>query len=56
MLSILMIALYSTRLWGVLPSDHTRISWEGHLFGFLGGAIAARFLESLKDIQFMNLI
>jgi membrane associated rhomboid family serine protease len=49
-LSILMIALYSTTLWGVLPSDDQKISWEGHLFGFFGGAIAASFLETLRII------
>jgi membrane associated rhomboid family serine protease len=53
-LSILMIALYSTTLWRVLPSDNTGISWEGHLFGFLGGAIAARLLEPLKLLLILS--
>jgi len=34
---------YGSLLWGVLPT-HIGISWEGHLFGFLGGVLAARFL------------
>lgn len=35
--------LYGSLLWGVLPMQYG-ISWEGHLFGFLGGVVAARFL------------
>ena len=33
---------YGSVLWGVLPSM-PGISWEGHLFGFLSGIVAARF-------------
>lgn len=32
---------YGSVLWGVLPSV-PGISWEGHLFGFLSGILAAR--------------
>jgi membrane associated rhomboid family serine protease len=32
--------LYGSALWGVLPLRHG-VSWEGHLFGFAGGAAAA---------------
>jgi membrane associated rhomboid family serine protease len=32
---------YGSVLWGVFPSL-PGISWEGHLFGFLGGILAAR--------------
>ena len=32
--------LYGGVLWGVLPLSHG-VSWEGHLFGFAGGAAAA---------------
>jgi membrane associated rhomboid family serine protease len=34
--------LYGSILWGVLPSA-TGVSWQGHLFGLIGG-IAAAFL------------
>jgi membrane associated rhomboid family serine protease len=33
---------YGSVLWGVLPSV-PGISWEGHLFGFLSGILAAKF-------------
>ena len=35
--------VYGGLLWGVLPGQ-AGISWEGHLFGFIGGMLAARFL------------
>ncbi|MDD2867574.1 rhomboid family intramembrane serine protease [Neomegalonema sp.] len=34
------IVFYGGLIWGVLPTDQ-RISWEGHLFGFLAGVAAA---------------
>jgi membrane associated rhomboid family serine protease len=39
--------LYGSLLWGVLPMQYG-ISWEGHLFGFIGGVIAARLLTAGK--------
>ncbi|MBD0269049.1 MAG: rhomboid family intramembrane serine protease, partial [Cyanobacteria bacterium Co-bin8] len=33
--------------WGLLPLRRGR-SWSGHLFGFIGGAIAARYLIDLQ--------
>ncbi|AUX40525.1 rhomboid family protein [Sorangium cellulosum] len=35
--------LYGGMIWGVLPT-RPGISWEGHLFGFLGGVLAARLI------------
>lgn len=39
---------YSNRLWGLLPI-YQRISWEEHLFGFLGGIFAARYLPQIRE-------
>lgn len=42
-LSLLVGWLYGGLLWGVLPSQYG-ISWQGHLFGFIGGVFAAQML------------
>lgn len=41
--SLIVGLLYGSLIWGVLPLQ-VGISWQGHLFGFLGGALAARLL------------
>ncbi|MCS6813832.1 MAG: rhomboid family intramembrane serine protease [Cyanobacteria bacterium] len=41
--SIVVAILYGGTLFGLLPI-HRGISWEGHLFGFLGGVLAAYLL------------
>jgi membrane associated rhomboid family serine protease len=46
-LSIIVFFLYGGLLWGVLPS-RMGISWQGHLFGFVGGAIAAWLIAKEK--------
>jgi membrane associated rhomboid family serine protease len=38
------VVLYGGMLWGVLPTQ-PGVSWQGHLFGFLGGALAARLMH-----------
>ncbi|BAU11021.1 peptidase, S54 (rhomboid) family [Leptolyngbya sp. NIES-3755] len=46
---------HSKYLWGLLPINQ-RISWEEHLFGFLGGIYAARYLPQIREIfaQFLS--
>ncbi len=39
-LSLLVIFLYGSLIWGVLPIDPT-VSWEGHFFGLISGVIMA---------------
>lgn len=39
-LGVLVAAVYGSLLWGVLPTD-SGISWQGHLFGLIGGVVAA---------------
>ncbi|XVS68122.1 rhomboid family intramembrane serine protease [Actinosynnema sp. CA-299493] len=39
-LAVVVFAIYGAALWGVLPGQ-PGISWEGHLFGALGGVLAA---------------
>ena len=47
LLSVIVFFLYGGLVWGVLPSQ-PGISWEGHLFGFLGGSIAAWMIAKEK--------
>lgn len=46
-LSLAVALLYGGLIWGVLPS-HVGISWEGHLFGFVGGILAAKWLSKRR--------
>ena len=39
-LALLVIVFYGGLLWGALPQGNN-ISWQGHLFGLIGGALAA---------------
>lgn len=48
--SVLVTFLYGGIIWGVLPNQ-PGISWEGHLFGFLGGVLAARLLAKPRQAK-----
>lgn len=37
---VMVLLLYGSILWGVLPTAEG-VSWQGHLFGLLGGVLAA---------------
>jgi membrane associated rhomboid family serine protease len=50
LLSVIVGFLYGGAIWGVLPTQ-PGVSWEGHLFGFVGGVIAARFLSQRKQVS-----
>ena len=44
-LGVLVLLVYGGMLWGVLPSQ-PGVSWQGHLFGALGGGLAAYWFAS----------
>jgi membrane associated rhomboid family serine protease len=44
LMSLTVGLLYGGMIWGVLPT-RIGISWQGHLFGFIGGIIAAWMLS-----------
>ena len=45
--------LYGSLIWGVLPLQFG-ISWQGHLFGFIGGALTARLLPRRRRRSHFN--
>jgi membrane associated rhomboid family serine protease len=47
LLAVLVFLIYGSLIWGVLPQQNG-ISWQAHLFGFFGGALAARLLTPLE--------
>ncbi len=49
-ISIAIALTYGGIIWGVFPTQ-SYISWEGHLFGFIGGIIAAKILSPSKNAQ-----
>jgi membrane associated rhomboid family serine protease len=44
-LSLLVVFLYGSTVWGMLPLD-PRISWEGHLSGFVSGLLLALYFRN----------
>jgi len=46
-LSLFVGITYGSMIWGVLPLNRW-VSWEGHLFGFLGGVVAARLMSDRR--------
>lgn len=49
-MSLFVGTLYGSLIWGVLPT-RVGISWEGHLFGFIGGILAARVLTPKRGVE-----
>jgi membrane associated rhomboid family serine protease len=47
LLGVIVFVVYGGVLWGVVPTDG-RVSWQGHLFGAIGGVLAAWYLSG-KD-------
>lgn len=47
-ISLVIFITYGSLVWGVLPT-RSYISWEGHLFGFIGGIVSAKILSASKN-------
>jgi membrane associated rhomboid family serine protease len=45
LLAGVLFAVYGSILWGVLPTFGSNVSWQAHLFGALGGVLAAFLLK-----------
>ncbi|MDX3529203.1 rhomboid family intramembrane serine protease [Streptomyces sp. ID05-39B] len=48
LVGLLVGAVYGSILWGVLPTA-TGVSWQGHLFGLIGGVTAAVVFRRTPD-------
>lgn len=48
LVGVVVIFIYGGVLWGVLPGQ-PGVSWQGHLFGAIGGAIAAVVVSHRRD-------
>ncbi|MCC3763261.1 rhomboid family intramembrane serine protease [Glycomyces sp. TRM65418] len=40
LIGVLLVLVYGSMIWGIFPTQ-PHISWQAHLFGFIGGAAAA---------------
>lgn len=42
----LVVVIYGSMIWGIVPTSGVKISWEAHLFGAVAGAIIAYAMRS----------
>ena len=49
-LMLIVITLYGSMIWGVLPGI-PGVSWQGHLFGFIGGGVASWLLTNRTEFR-----
>ncbi len=47
LIAVVVGLVYGGALWGILPGQRG-VSWEGHLFGFLAGAVASWLLAAKR--------
>jgi len=40
-LSLLIVFLYGSMVWGIFPDVYKNVSWESHMLGFISGIVLA---------------
>ncbi|THV33440.1 rhomboid family intramembrane serine protease [Glycomyces buryatensis] len=53
LIAVALILVYGSMVWGIFPSQ-PHISWQGHMFGFIGGAGAAYALRGTRNTSKAN--
>lgn len=51
LLAVVLFAGYGSILWGLVPAVGSNISWQAHLFGALGGILAAFLLKRRRPVR-----
>jgi len=51
LISVAVIVMYGGFFWGTLPSRDGKVSWEGHLFGFLIGCMFASWEGDIAAVK-----
>ena len=50
--AIIVFLMYGSQLWSMMPSSNENtVSWEGHLFGFVGGVVAGLRPDLLATVS-----
>lgn len=51
--ALVVVFIYGSLIWGVFPAEE-RVSWEGHMFGFLSGVLLAVIFRKyqVEDLEF----
>lgn len=50
LLAVVLFVAYGSILWGILPTVGSNVSWQAHLFGALGGVLAAFLLQRKRSV------
>ncbi len=46
-LSLLIVFLYGSMVWGIFPGIHENVSWESHMLGFFSGILLAIWFRNV---------
>ncbi len=48
-IALIVIFLYGSLIWGIFPGADKKMSWEGHLSGFISGTLLSLFFSQKPD-------
>ena len=54
-IALIVIFLYGSLIWGMMPDNHSNTSWEAHLSGFLIGALFSLFFHHKPEIKLSSI-